>query len=74
MNSKLAIQTIKESCYKVGYPTHDKEHERRTLINKSCDYAIESIGKLEQIKQIINKQVILPEGKIKKIKEVLEQE
>lgn len=71
MDSQLAINTIKESCYRVGYPTHDAEQERRELINESCDYAIECIGKLEQIEQIIKKQVIMPEGKLKKIKEVL---
>lgn len=53
MNNKLAINTIKESCYQVGYPTHDKEHERRKLINQSCDYAIECIDKLDKIKQIL---------------------
>ena len=54
MDSKLAIATIKESCYQVGYPTHDAEYERRKLINKSCDYAINCIEKLEKIKQIVN--------------------
>lgn len=54
MDSQLAIHTIKESCYRVGYPTHDKEHERRTLINQSCNYAIECIDKLDKIKQIVN--------------------
>lgn len=53
MDSQLAIHTIKESCYQVGYPTHDKEHERRKLINQSCDYAIECINKLNKIEQIV---------------------
>ena len=52
MNSELAINTIKESCYQVGYPTHDKEHERRKLINQSYDYAIECIKKINKINQI----------------------
>lgn len=54
MDSQLAIHTIKESCYQVGYPTYDKEYERRKLINQSCDYAIECINKLDKIKQIVN--------------------
>lgn len=54
MDSKLAIATIKESCYQVGYPTHDAEYERRKLINESCDYAINCIEKLEKIKQIVD--------------------
>ena len=54
MDSKLAIATIKESCYQVGYPINDKEHERRKLINQSCDYAIECIEKLEKIEQIVD--------------------
>jgi hypothetical protein len=54
MDSQLAINTIKESCHRVGYPTHDAEQERRKLINQSCDYAIECIGKLEQIQQIVD--------------------
>ena len=53
MDSQLAIHTIKESCYRVGYPTHDKEHERRKLINQSCDYAIESMDKLDKIKKLV---------------------
>ncbi len=53
IDSKLAINTIKESCYQVGYPTHDKEHERRKLINQSCDYAIECIDKLDKIEKIL---------------------
>lgn len=53
MDSKLAIDTIKESCYQVGYPTHDKEHDRRKLINQSCDYAIECIDKLDKIEKIL---------------------
>jgi hypothetical protein len=53
MDSQLAIHTIKESCYRVGYPTHDAEYERRKLINQSCDYAIECIEKIEKIEQII---------------------
>lgn len=56
MDSKLAIATIKESCYKVGYSTNDAEHERRKLINESCDYAIECIKKIEQIKKVLEKQ------------------
>lgn len=52
MNSKLAINTIKESCYQVGYP-HDAGYERRKLINQSCDHAIECIDKLDKIKQIL---------------------
>ena len=80
MNSQLAIHTIKESCYRVGYPTHDKEHERRKLINESCDYAIECIEKLEKVEQIVNSwdcAIVLAENDwkyIKKIKKVLEQE
>ena len=41
---------------------------------KALDIVLSDSEKLERIEQIINKQVILPEGKIKKIKEVLEQE
>ena len=57
MDSKLAIATIKESCYQAGYPTHDAEYERRKLINESCDYAIECIEKLNNIEQIINTEI-----------------
>lgn len=72
MDSKLAIHTIKESCYQVGYPTHDKEHERRKLINQSCDYAIECIGKLDKIGQIINERnVYYPLETIEQIREVI---
>lgn len=53
MDSQLAIHTIKESCYRVGYPTHDAEHEHRKLINQSCDYAIECIEKLDKIENLI---------------------
>lgn len=77
MNSQLAIHTIKESCYRVGYPTHDKEHERRKLINESCDYAIESIGKLDKIKQIFADYDGSPVSMIKQfseIQKVMEQE
>lgn len=52
MNSELAINTIKESCYQVGYPTNDAKHERRKLINQSCNYAIECIKKVNKINQI----------------------
>lgn len=41
---------------------------------KALDIVLSDSEKLERIEQIINKQVILPEGKIKKIKEVLENE
>ena len=78
MNSELAINTIKESCYQVGYPTNDKEHERRKLINQSCDYAIGCINKLNKIGQIVrdHDNDSMPEDYwyIDKIKEVLEQE
>lgn len=71
MNSQLAIHTIKESCYQVGYPTHDKAQERRELINQSCDYAIECIGKLDKIEQIINEEMQIMESDLLwKIKEV----
>ncbi len=77
MNSQLAIHTIKESCYRVGYPTHDKEHERRKLINQSCDYAIECINKLDKIEQIIKRTagiLGLDNYTVRQIREVLEQE
>ena len=57
MDSDLAIHTIKESCYRVGYPTYDAEYRRRKLINQSCDYAIECIEKLDKIKQIVKKEL-----------------
>jgi len=59
MDSDLAIHTIKESCYRVGYPTYDHyaEYKRRMLINQSCDYAIECIEKIEKIKQIVKKEL-----------------
>ena len=77
MDSQLAIHTIKESCYQVGYPTHDKEHERRKLINESCDYAIECINKLNKIEQIIkeyNNGNDMEYEYLAKIREILEQE
>ena len=74
MDSQLAIHTIKESCYQVGYPTHHKEHERRKLINQSCDYAIECIDKLNKIEQIVEQYQFYKFDGFLKIKEVLEQE
>ena len=59
MDSELAIHTIRESCYRVGYPTYDAEHKRRILINSSCNYAIECIEKIEKIKQIVKKELSL---------------
>ena len=65
MDSKKAREIMRE--HQSGFV---KLNPRWCAIEK----LIEDSEKLEQIKQIINKQVILPEGKIKKIKEVLEQE
>ena len=79
MDSDVAIRTIKESCYRVGYPTYDAEYRRRKLINQSCDYAIECIEKLDKIEQIINSEIergdcVLHCELTRKITEVLEQE
>ena len=85
MDCELAIRTIKESCYQVGYPTNDAEHERRQLINQSCDYAIDCIEKLEQIKKILDAPSYVENGitysycydsdtKLKHIREVVKKE
>ena len=45
-----AIQHIKNSCYIVGYPTHDKQDETRKKINASLDMAIDTMRKYQKIK------------------------
>ena len=48
-----AIQHIKNSCYIIGYPTHDKQDETRKRINTSLDMAIETMRKYQKIQEII---------------------
>lgn len=52
MNREEAIQHIKNSCYIVGYPTHDKQQETRERINVSLDMAIDALQKLDKIEQM----------------------
>ena len=56
-----------------------KEFKREGMIipESAVELAISDMEKIEKIEQIINEQTIIPEGaypKLKKIKEVLEQE
>lgn len=48
-----AIQHIKNSCYIVGYPTHDKQDETRKKINASLDMAIDTMRKYQKIEEIV---------------------
>jgi len=48
-----AIQHIKNSCYIVGYPTHDKQDETRKRINASLDMAIDAMRKYQHITKIV---------------------
>lgn len=48
-----AIQHIKDSCYIVGYPTHDKQQETREKVNASLDMAIDTMRKYQKVKRII---------------------
>jgi hypothetical protein len=48
-----AIQHIKNSCYIVGYPTHDRQNETRKRINASLDMAIDIMRKYQKIQEIV---------------------
>jgi hypothetical protein len=71
-----AIQHIKNSCYIVGYPTHDRQNETRKRINASLDMAIDTMRKYQKIEQIA-KKAILPQYAMElvdEIREVIEDE
>ena len=53
LTPQVAIDTIRESCYQVGYPTNDAATERRKLINASCDYAIDCIKKVSKLEKLL---------------------
>ena len=72
-----AIQHIKNSCYIVGYPTHDRQNETRKRINASLDMAIDIMRKYQKIEQIIHDDWIKGVNSgatLNKIEEVLEDE
>jgi hypothetical protein len=50
-----AIQHIKNSCYIVGYPTHDRQDETRKRINASLDMAIDTMRKYQKMQAIAEK-------------------
>ena len=48
-----AIQHLKDSCYIVGYPTHDKQQETREKVNSSLDIAIDTMRKYQKIADLV---------------------